>query len=372
MAKVVIIGGGFAGLAAAREVARVGSRLDCTLVDRKPTLDFLPMLPDLLSRRLDPELLQHDLAALGEQIGFRFLQSEATGIDLAAKTVATSTGPLPYDHLIVATGSETNFYDRDDLRERALTLDSVADAARIVEALDRGDFDTALVVGGGYTGIETATSLSKALAHRPGKRVMIVELAPALVGTLDPWASAYVARNVRAMGIEVVSGATVKDLRGRDAVLTNGRVVPNALVVWAAGVRAGDVVRRLDAARGKQDRLVVDEFLRLNETCFVAGDAACVMHGGAPMRMAVQISLDEGRTAGANTAALVSGKPLRRYRPLDLGWVVPMRNDRSCGKALGFPVRGFAATGLHYLMCIFRSPGLVRKARMLAQVAARR
>ena len=386
MKRVVIIGGGFAGLAAAGELR---GRAEVTLVDRKRTFDFLPMLPDLLSRRLDPELLEYDLASLGEALGFRFLNAEVSGVDLAARSVSTSAGPLPCEFLVAACGSETNFYGRDDLRERVLTLDSVADARRILKEIERGGFATALVVGGGYTGIETATNLRRFLPRR--RRVMIVETGPSLVGALPPWMRAYVERNVRAMGIEVVRGTTLKEMHRRDAVLADGRVVPDALVVWAAGVQTGDAVRRLDAQKAKQGRLVVDEFLRLCPSpslagprdkrpspsrgegeCFVAGDAACVMQGGMPLRMAVQIALDEGRVAGANVAALIAGRPLRRYRPVDPGWVVPMRNDRSCGKALGFPVRGFAAIALHYLMCLVRSAGLARRARMLAQVIARR
>jgi len=160
MTRVVIIGGGFAGLAAARALRSLGPRVECTLVDRKGAFDFLPMLPDVLSGRIEPRLLQYDLSRLGAKLGFTFLHAEATGIDLAARRIclvpgairgnkAEGPGPkaegrndasdangsgLAFDFLIIASGAVTNFYGRDDLRERAFVVDSVEDAARLAAA----------------------------------------------------------------------------------------------------------------------------------------------------------------------------------------------------------------------------------------------
>ena len=370
MTRVVILGGGFAGLAAARQLRKLRGRAEVILVDRRPSSDFLPLVGDLLYRRIDPRLLQSDLASLAGPLGFRFLNTEATGIDLAGKSLSTSAGPLHWDYLILAAGAEPNFYGTEALRAQTFPLASVADAGRIVSALERDGYAAVLVVGGSYTGVEAATGLRRRLGP-DGLPVLIAEQAPTLVPERDAWVRDYVETNCRAMGVEVLCGTTLTGVRGRDAALSNGRVVKNALVLWAAGVAAGPVVRRLDVEKDAQGRLVVDEFLRLNDSVFVAGDSACVMHKGKAVRMAIQPALDQGRTAGANVRALIEGRPLRRYRPVDLGWIVPMANSRSCGKALGVPVRGFAATALHYLMCLWRTPGLARRARILRRLLAR-
>jgi len=373
MPRVVIIGGGFGGLSAARRLRKRAPEADCTLIDRKETTDFLPMLPDLLSRRVGAELLCRDLAALASRIGFQFLHASVTSVDLKRKLVRTGAGPVEYDYLIIAGGSETDFHGRDDLREAAFTLDSVADALALANAVETDDFDAVVVAGGGYTGVETATNLRRYFAkHAVEKRILLVEYGASLVGSLETWMRDYVGRNLRAMDIDVALGASVDRVESGAVHLTDGRTVERAILVWTAGVRAVDFVQKLDAEKCPRGRLEVDEFLRVNASCFAAGDAACVMHRDRPMRMAVQISLDEGACAGENVARLIRGRRLRRYRPRDLGWVVPMANDRSCGRALGFGVRGVAATALHYLMCILRTRGLARKTALVADLLSRR
>ncbi len=371
MTRVVILGGGFAGLSAARELRKLRGRAEVALVDRRATSDFLPLAADLLYRKLDPALLQVDLADFAKRAGIRFLRADATAVDLAAKTVATSAGPLPFDYLIIAAGVEPNLYGNKKLKEETFPLASVADARRIVEELERGGYAAVLVVGGSYTGVEAATGLRRRLAETSA-RVVIAEQAETLVPDLPPRVRDYVGANCARMGIEVVTGTTLAEMRGRDAVLANGIIVKDALVVWAAGVAAGPLVRALGAEKDAQGRLAVDEFLQLKKgEVFVAGDAARVMHKGSPVRMAIQTALDQGRVAGRNVRALIEGRSLRRYRPLDLGWVVPMANGRSSGQALGIPVRGIAATALHYLMCLWRTPGLARRSRLLRRLLSR-
>jgi|GEM_PF-252785 len=454
MARVVIIGGGFAGLSAARRLARAAPQAACTLIDRKRTLDFLPMIPELLCRRIDPELLQYDLA---DRIGFRFLHADVAAVDLESRTVTVTAVPsplegegkgggcgsrkttpafdplpqgegaqtnrleqarygvtdtpsppaaegegdpskdveLPYDYLVIASGSETNFYDREDLKGRALTIDSVADALRIYGAAHRDEVESVVIVGAGYTGIEVATNLRRSFTRcGRDKRIVILERAPHILAYLAPWMRTYAGRNLARMAIEVATDTALDDFTDGTAHLSDGRCIPNALLIWTAGVRTVDFVRKLDVGKCPQGRIVVDEYLRVGKwgqspkngdspyfpDVFVAGDAACVTgREGKPMRMAVQISLDEGACAGENVARLVKKGPgpfskvrLVKYRPLDLGWVVPMANGRSCGRAMGFNVRGFPATMLHYLMCLFRSQGFRRRTMLVMQLLARR
>jgi len=372
--RVVIIGGGFAGLAAARRLRRSGVPVDCTLIDRKSAFDFLPLLPDLLDRRLDPALLRYPLADLAGHLNFRFLHAEVAAVDLAAKTVATSARPVPYDLLIIASGCETDFSGRDDLAPFAFTLAGVDEALKLRAAALAADFLSAVVVGGGYTGIEVATHLVR-LFQKPGRPrpVSIVEQVPSVLAKLPAWVGHYASRNLRAMGVEILPHASVRDVSrfagsAGDVRLTDGRLIPRALLVWSAGVRTGAFLNSLDVPKGRHARLVVDPYLRLNDSCFVCGDAACFMAAGQPVGMSVQAALDEGACAGANVARLIASRPLKTFTPLVLGWVVPMANGRSVGQALGISVRGRLASVLHYAMCVFRSMGLARRLRIARQL----
>jgi NADH dehydrogenase len=363
MPRVVIIGGGFAGLAAARRLAR--ARIRCTLIDRKPHLEFLPMLPELLSQTLDPQLLQVDLAEIAERVGFEFVHAEVTSVDLEERQASIDKESRAFDHLIIAAGSETNFHGREDLASRVLKIDNVADALAIARETDRTDVDTVVISGAGYTGIECATFLR----HHTTKRIVILERAPTLLPRLAPWMRHYTVENLQRMSIEVKTDVTLDDYADSVATLSDGSIIERSCVIWATGVQAPSLVRSLDAKHAHQGRLVVDEHLRLHEGVFVAGDSACALDGaGNPMRMAVQISLDEGAVAGENVLREIRGRPLARYRPLDLGWIVPMANFRSCGTALGFHVRGIPATMLHYVMCLFRSLGLGRRLKLLSEL----
>ena len=131
MKKVVIIGCGFSGMAALSKLKRSGLRLDISVIDKKRTFDFLPALPDCLGRGIHPEDLTFDI----EKFAPGFINEEVVSLDLEKKEAATVNRTLAYDYLLIASGSETNFYGNDQIKKYALTLDSAADAGKIIAAL---------------------------------------------------------------------------------------------------------------------------------------------------------------------------------------------------------------------------------------------
>jgi NADH dehydrogenase len=365
MARVVLIGGGFAGLAAAAAF-RGQDDADVVLLDRRPTFDFLPMLPDVIGERADPDLLTYDLAALGRRLGFRFVHDTVTAVDLNERHVVTEAGGFDYDYLLIAAGTRTNFHGQAEVAAHAFALDSVAESRALHAALAKETWSTVVVVGGGYTGVEAATN-ARAFFRRLGAdaRVMICELAPRILGPMPDKFRRYTRRNLDRMDIEVRVETSVEAADADSVRLSSGEALERALLIWSAGVQTPAFVRDLPEKPGRQGRLPVDRFLRVDERGFAAGNAALFQHGGAPLRLSVQFSLGEGRCAARNILRSIRGQELRPFRPRDLGYVVPMANNRSCGVALGVPVYGFPATLLHYLMCIVRSRGVRRRLRMI-------
>ncbi|MCK9603755.1 MAG: FAD-dependent oxidoreductase [Candidatus Omnitrophica bacterium] len=362
MSKILIIGGGFGGLSAASRLYKLRDKLSVTLIDKKDTVDFLPMLPDCIGRGICPQALSYKIEKLARKFGFKFILKEVTAIDLDKKEASAGSEKFNYDYLIIASGSETNFYGNDNIKERAYTLDSVNDSGKIIEALRRRKFDNFIVGGGGYTGIEVATNLRLFLknAKSPG-RIIIVERSPAILGPLPEWMKKYVISNLKRLEIEVFVNSTIDKIEEDKVYFSEGRIINNAFTIWAAGVKTAGFIQDLKIDKNPQGRIKVDEYLRLNDSCFIAGDAANFSYKNIFLRMAVQFAIIQGDSAAANIIRDIKGLPLRKYRPLDLGYIIPMANNRSCGRVLGLNMKGVLPTIFHFIMCIYRSYGLKNK-----------
>lgn len=366
MSRVVVIGGGFAGLAAAETLR---GKLDVLLIDSKPTHDFLPMLPDVIGERADPDLLVYDLADLCRRLGAGFRLDPVTSVDLTERRVVTGTGEADYDYLVIASGSRTTFYGQNAIRERARKLDDVADARTIADMVRKDDREAYVVVGGAYTGIEVATNLRAFFdKHPPDRRVVVCELQDRLVPALPERFQRYVTENVKRLGIELRLKDTVDEIDDGTVRLASGERIDHAAVIWSAGVRTPDFVQDLDVPKSKQGRLEVDRCLRLDDRAFAAGDSALFVHGGGPLRMSIQFALSQGARAAKNILRIDKGKPPEPFRPHDPGYIIPMANNRSCGRILGINCYGRMPTLAHYMMCIARSRGMRRRLKMFADL----
>ena len=357
--KIVIIGCGFAGAEAANGLARYAKTLEVTVIDKNPSISFLPCLPDVIGRGVDPRHLSYPIAEVAARAGCAFLQAETQSLDLANNTVVTSKGSVAYDYVLVASGSETNFYGNNEIQRYAYKIDDANDARRLREAIDTNDFERYLVAGAGYTGIEVATNLRRCLAAKNRRApVIVVEKGPSLLGPLPEWMKQYVAENLRRLDIEVRFNSGITDTAA----------LGNALLVWAAGVKTSPFIQALDLSKTPQGRVKVDAFLRARPDCFFAGDTACFGSEKSMLRMAVQYAITQGACAAGNIARSARGKKLVPYRPLDLGYVIPLANDRACGHILGMDMQGRLPLMLHYLMCAYRSYGWENKWGLLGDV----
>lgn len=363
MKKIVIIGGGFAGISALKRLRQSGLALDISVVDKKRTFDFLPMLPDVIGRGIAPEYLSRGIGCFKPDL----INEEVVSLDLDRREAATAGRVIPYDYLLIASGSETNFYGNDQIKKFAFTLDSANDAKKLREAIKERAPQAFVISGGGYTGIEVATNLRSYLdKNKKECRVIIVERAPAILGPLPEWMKTYVGKNLDELKIEVMANTSISAIDGGRITLSDGKIIDEAMLIWAAGVKAAGFIQALKVEKNPQGRIKVDEYLRLNDSVFAAGDASFFTARNAPLRMAVQFSIAEGECAADNIIRSIKGKALRKYKPLDLGYVIPMANNRSCGRIMGIDMRGILPTVLHYLMCIYRSRGFRNKMGILS------
>ena len=368
MKDVVIIGGGFGGLSAARRLAGMGGEIRVTLLDRKETFDFLPLLPDIVGGRIPPAAASAGLCGLAQRHGFAFQHDTVEGIDLGRRAIVGRRSAYPFDALLVAAGSEPNYFGDASLQKSAYSFNSCGDSERLAAALSAAHVETCVIVGGGYTGIEMATHVRRRFA-RAGRalRIIIVEAAPSILGAMPDWIRRYARDNLGRLDIPVMENCRLAGVAEGRVFLGGGEAFDNALVIWCAGVQAPAFARALPFEKGPQDRILVEGSLEIRNRpgLFAIGDAAAFMRRGRPLRMSVQFARTQGACAAGNIARYLRGGRLRGYRPWDPGFVLPMANGRSCGAVGGLRLRGLLPTAMHYVMSLLLSPGLDQKARLI-------
>ena len=304
---VVILGGGFGGLAAARGLARAPVRV--TLVDRRNHHLFQPLLYQVATAGLSaPSIAAPLRQILRRQDNLTVLLDEALEVDVARRRVRFDHGTLDYDFLIVATGATHAYFGHEDWAPWAPGLKTLDDAftirRRVLLAFERAEraADPArrapwlnfVVVGGGPTGVELAGTLAEIARHTlprefrrsdPSQaRVLLVEAGPRLLPAFDPRLSAKAQRQLERLGVEVRTGTTVTSIDG-EGVHLGEEALAARTVLWAAGVAASPLGQQLGAPvdRAGRVRVAADLSLPAHREVFVIGDLACVERAGGTL-----------------------------------------------------------------------------------------
>lgn len=332
--NILVIGGGFAGFWAAVAARRVaGARIEVTLVSREPMLEIRPRLYEAR-----PETLAVAVPPLLRQVDVNFVQGEAIGLDTAAKTVTLGDGSrLPYDRLVVATGSRTR---RPPVpgAEAAFLVDTQAEAIafdqRLGEIVREVAAPTIAVVGAGFTGIELALELrDRLLMHGGGGvaerlRIVLIDRAETIGPELGPGPRPVIQAALAAAAVELRLGASVRSLAADRVSFADGSVLPADAVVLATGMTAAPFTAQIPGQRDQLGRVLVDTTLRAPaaQGVFVAGDAAAADTGDGHWTLqSCQHAGQLGRVAGENAARDLLGLPslayaqLRYVTCLDLG-----------------------------------------------------
>lgn len=358
--KVAIIGGGFAGRAAAKTLGNaLGGRSDyeIVLIDRNDYTTMLPSLPDLAGQRVKAEDLKESIEKLLPP-HVKFLKKNITLVDFNEKTIQFEGGDhYTYDYMVFAPGSKTNFYGNTALPQTAYKMDCLDDAIKIQAAARQfiHDHDTVNIVvsGAGFTGIELAVNMYH-LAHEMGKkpRVVLAEVTNKVLPMLTDKMSSHVKKTIEGLGIEFLLEHEVVGYENETVSFKNGTQIDNAFYAWCAGVMTS-VCTTGNQQELRDRRILVDSYLRIPEhpEVFVAGDAAAFKdEKGNCIRRAVNFASTQGSTAGKNILKAMAKQTLEPYKIVDLGWIIPLYVD-SIGEAFGNPVKGRMGITFHYLIC---------------------
>jgi NADH:ubiquinone reductase (H+-translocating) len=335
--RVVIVGGGFAGVAAAHALRR--SDVDILLLDRRNHHIFQPLLYQVATAVLAPSEIAAPLRQLeAKQRNLSVLLAEVKGIDLRARTVEVTcpgvgTRKLEYDFLLVASGMIPSYFGHDEFAQFAPGLKSLNDAetirTKILSAFEvaesTGDAKervrqmTFVLVGAGPTGVELAASIAQLVSVTLRRNFRNIDPARSRIVLLDGGArvlptfagslSKKVAKRLERLGVEVLTGVKVEKVDDQ-GVVAAGERIPSATVLWTAGVAASPVVKMLGTSMDRAGRALVGPFLDIAEVpdVFVAGDAAALIQDGRPLPGVAQAAIQQGRFVGRLIASRVSGR----------------------------------------------------------------
>ena len=357
MKKVMIVGGGFAGLSCARKLMSFGKDISVTIIDQRNESQFLPLLPDIVSERISPKGVSFSFELLKKE-GINFILKKVVKVDfLAKKIICADTENIDYDYIVLCAGTKTNFYDNESIEKSAYKFNTALDAKAVKEALADQDILNIIISGGGYTGVELATSAARYCNHHKLiKRVILLERQHEILPGLPSWIREYAMDNLKLMSVVVKTGKCVVSATQNTVSLSDDIIYDKAILVWVAGVQALDIDLGSFVKRGAQNRVSVDESMQIAGSAYCIGDMAGFIDARYIARMGVQSATDQAMVCAQNIINSIENRPLVQYIPVDLGFILPMANDRSCGVIFAkWKLKGVFAQLAHYCMCIFRS-----------------
>lgn len=363
---IVIIGAGFAGLEAAKGLK--GENVKIIILDRNNYHLFQPLLYQVATAAIPSDTVVYPTRALLRgQKNARFRQAEVIDIDLSNRRVITAGGELPYQYLVVAPGSDTNFFSMSALADHSMGLKDVDEAivirnrvlnlfeaaARESDPVKRRGMLTFVVVGGGPAGVELAGALSE-LMHTvlvkdypelnfAETRVVLLEAGQSLLPAMPAKLQKAAAESLRQKRVEVILHGAVADYDGEAVTMKNGEVLLCKTLLWAAGVRASKLVEKMGLGTASQSRVLVSSTLQAEgyPEVFIAGDAAHIEGKNGPLPMTAVVALQSGSHVAYNIKQLLHGRKPEPFRFRDLGSMAMIGRHAAVGKLSGVNIQGF-------------------------------
>lgn len=343
---VLILGGGFAGVGAARKLKHAD--VDVTLVDKNDYHTFQPLLYQVATDLLETAACADPLRGLfHEQPNVAVHEATVTGIDLAGREVRfAEMAPLTYDYLVLGLGAGVNFFGVEGAAEHALPMYTLADALRlkdhVLQKWEDADRDPALVedgavnvviVGGGPTGIETAGALAELYRTnftedyrtipQDQARIVLVEAGPALLPMFRSGIRSYAKKALEDRGVEVLLGEVVASVGPTRVTLKSGTEIKAHTLVWGAGLQASPVGSGLGVELQRGGRIPVEADLSVagHPEVFAVGDIAWIVDGktNEVLPQLGSVALQAGQHAGENIARVVAGKTTEPFAYHDKG-----------------------------------------------------
>ena len=366
--RVLIVGSGFGGI-------EIGRRLDSRkcevlVLDRQNYLTFQPLLYQVATGGLEPDSVAYPLRKIfRRKMNVTFRVAEVDKVEPAINSVHTSIGILPYDILVLATGSKTNHFGMKEIQENSLSLKSVTDALDMRSFILQ-NFEAALlsrdveekkslmnfiVAGAGPTGVEIAGALAELRNHvLPNDypeldlslmNITLVDASDKVLNVMSEYASRNAHKQLEQLGIRILTGVKLERYNGKEAFLSSGEILKSKALIWTAGVMGNGIIG-LDASNyNRGNRILTDEYNKVkgSENIFAIGDvAAIVAADGTSHPMLAPVAMQQGKQLAANLN-LAEGKKWKAFRYTDRGTMATIGRSRAVADLKFTHLKGFPA-----------------------------
>lgn len=402
--RVLILGGGFAGVMTAQALERrLGRRTDVEiwLVSRENFMLFTPLLPEVCSGVLEPRHVVSPLRGMVHRPSSWCITADVEAIDLDAKVVTVLGGDgdlhlLHYDSLVMALGGISHTFGIPGIEEHAVGMKTLADAFslrnRIIEILERADLEedpnerqaqlTFVVGGGGFSGVETAGEVEDFMRrvrkryfpklNQAEIRAYLVELRDRILPEMGPEMGSYARRRLEQRGFEVLAGTPIKELRENEVIVGEGdaqRTIPTRTVIWTGGVRPAPVVAESGVNVDSAGRaLTAPTMATSHDGVFAIGDCASIPNVDDPEAGAhaatAQNAVREAKVLARNLVAHIDGGEMQPFRYRPLGQLASIGHHTGVGVVFGVRVRGLLAWFMWRGYYWSRTPGFRSKVRV--------
>jgi NADH dehydrogenase len=396
--QIVILGGGFGGVYTAMHLEKQLAHepnVAITLVNRENFFLFTPMLHEVAASDLDITHIVNPIRKLLHRTNF--FEGDVEYIDLPNKCVGVSHGyaphqhELPYDHLVLALGSITNFFNLPGLEDHALTMKSLGDAIqvrnRMIANLEEASSECAVqgrasllsvvVAGGGFAGVETIAGINDFLRESiecyPNLsaellRIVLVHPGEVILPELGPKLGAYAQKKLAQRGVDIRTNTRVTGVTEHGVTLSDGSTIPSCTVIWTAGTTPNPLLAALPCAK-ERGRVVVNEYMEVPEWpgVWALGDCALVpdRKTGTYYPPTAQHALREGKVLAHNITATLRGGPKRPFIFKTLGQLAAIGKRTGVANILGINFSGFIAWWLWRTIYLSKLPRLEKKLRVM-------
>jgi len=396
--RIIILGGGFGGVYAAIHLEKLLARVDAVeicLISHDNFFLFTPMLHEIAASDLEITNIVNPLRKLLRKV--EVLVGDVNEIDLPNKRVLISHGyrkhslQIDYDHLVIALGSITNFYDIPGLADLAVPMKSLRDAiqlrAQILRHLEEANFEcnpaerqsllTFVVAGGGFAGVETVAALNDfvrdALPFYPNLsegmlRVVLVHSGPVILPELGESLGRHTRKVLEGRGVEIQLNTRVKSMTENKVFLAYTAPIPCGTLVWTAGTVPSPLISTLLCAK-ERGRIVVNQFLQVPDwpDVWAVGDCAFVpdiKNPGKSHPPTAQHAIREGKVVAQNIAAALLGRPGKPFSFKTIGLLASIGRRTGVARIFGYNFSGFFAWWIWRTIYLSKLPGLDKKVRV--------
>lgn len=389
--KVIIVGGGFGGMNAAKTLAR-DKDVEVLVFDRRNHHLFQPLLYQVAMAGLSPAEIAFPIRSVFRKFPrVGVLLAEVTGIQPPQNTISTTIGDYKYDYLILACGAEHSYFGHSEWEDFAPGLKTLEQATeirrRVLVAFERAEAEqdeskikewlTFVIVGGGPTGVELAGALGEITRYTLSEdfrhidpshtRVILIEAGPRILAAFPEDLANRAARDLRSLGVEILTATRVTDVNA-GGVQTGDLFIPTKTAIWAAGVKPSPLNDFLQCGLDKAGRAMVDPSLTVpaHPNIFVIGDQAHAKdEKGEPLPGLAPVAMQQGRFAGRQIRRELDGKPREKFHYVDKGTMATIGRKRAIAMVGRLHIGGFVAWLMWLLIHIYYLIGFRNRALVL-------